>query len=566
MSLEEVFELYSRETVQEALLNNVINASTKDNPEGLPLNVSYKTVFQDLLWNPILHRYKFSGDDWDKMLALPSHRHAQFNVPVLNRMSTDCEEISAISQRESSTAALDIAGILDAQRILATESLDQHYLDFIATLSPEGKAQLEAEFQRVILDGGVSLSWVTRDNVGLAGEVPEYVETTAVINCNYILDKMESGFWSSYQGFLVDEAPGEQIPASREDIYATIPQNPLFTGNKLHVPLVRNESDGEVYQRVELEPISDELFELKSVRRSHHLLHVNSVGFSGFAVDQNSAMQMFVTVRGYFSSGCGSLGASVTHYDESAQTIYVDLYNGTSELPPGEGACTGNIIDYLIYQPLPVYGLPAGEYRVVVNGNYTLPLTLNDDNVHQELAGSTVVEPKNYSATLNGSTLVLPFVDMPDQAGRYQNIELREVAENRWQIADLRQANMLERIDTVELLEFGDDVKQVFLNVKGSYSHGCNGPGNLVSRFDNVTNTLEVNFYEYLPDETEASEGICATGDENFDFVYPLPVYAAPAGEYNVLVNGEYALTFSLDRQNVSSFIWRPFGSVPPLH
>ena len=564
MSLEEVFELYSIETIQEAIQTNVISASTADNPEDMPLYVRYGAVFKNLLWNQMLHRYKFSEEDWEKMLSLPSHLHARFNTPLINSMASDCQQITAISASGTSTGALDIADILDAQVLDHAEMLNQHYRDFIGTLSAEGKAQLEMEYERVILDGGASIGWSVRDNARLARDIPEYVKTTAVAHCNYISEKLESGDWSSYEGLLVDEASGGQNPDNREDIYAPLPQNPLFTGDILHVPLVRSVNDGEVYQRAALKPIGNELWQLNTVRRSHHLLNVESVGFAGFAIDQNSPMQMLATVRGYFSSGCGGLGASVTNVDESAQTIYVDLYSRTSVLPPGEGACTANIIDYLIYQPLPVYGLPAGEYQVVVNGSYTRALTLTGDNTHAELAGSTVVTAADSSAILKGNTLQLPFVDLPDQAGQYQQIELREIDKNLWRISKIRQANLLEEIETAELVEYGDNVREIFLKVKGSYHNSCNRPGNVVSRFNNETSTLEVNFYAYLPAENEINEGICAETNEDFDFVYQLPVYAAPAGEYNVLVNGEYGLEFSLEKQNISSFIWQPFGSTQP--
>lgn len=564
MSLEEVFELYSRETIQEAIQTNVISASTADNPEDMPLYVRYGAAFKNLLWNQILHRYKFSEEDWGKMLSLPSHLHARFNTPLINAMVSDCQEITAISASGAPTGALDIADILDTQVLDHAQMLNQHYRDFIGTLSAEGKAQLEIEYERVILDGGVSVGWSVRDNAGLAKDIPEYVKTTAVTHCNYISENWESGAWSSYEGLLVDETSGGQNPDNREDIYAPLPQNPLFTGDTLHIPLVRSVNDGEVYQRVALKPIGNELWRLDTVRRSHHLLNVDSVGFAGFAIDQNSPMQRLATVRGYFASGCGGLGASVTNVDESTRTIYVDLYSRTSALPPGEVACTGNIIDYLIYQPLPVYGLPAGEYQVVVNGSYTRPLTISGENMHAELAGSKVVTATDASATLNGNTLKLPFVDFPDQAGQYQQIELREVDKNLWRISKIRQASLLEEIETAELVEYGNNVREIFLNVKGNYHNSCSRPGNVVSRFNSETNTLEVNFYAYLPAENETNDGICASPNEDFDFVYPLPVYAAPAGEYNVVVNGEYALEFTLEKQNISSFIWRPFGSTQP--
>ena len=271
MSLEEVFELYSIETIQEAIQTNVISASTADNPEDMPLYVRYGAVFKNLLWNQMLHRYKFSEEDWGKMLSLPSHLHARFNTPLINSMASDCKQITAISASGTSTGALDIAGILDAQVLDHAEMLNQHYRDFIGTLSAEGKAQLEMEYERVILDGGASIGWSVRDNAGLARDIPEYVKTTAVAHCNYISENLESGDWSSYEGLLVDEASGGQNTDNREDIYAPLPQNPLFTGDILHVPLVRSVNDGEVYQRAALKPIGNELWQLNTAVSYTHL-------------------------------------------------------------------------------------------------------------------------------------------------------------------------------------------------------------------------------------------------------------------------------------------------------
>lgn len=564
LTLEEVFELYSKEEISEAFFNNRVRASMSENPEDVPFYVQYTAVFQDLLWNPVQHRYKFIGDDWDKMLSLPSHQHSPLFKPYIDRQASDCQDIMAIINSNAASSAMDVAKILDAQTLAETTRLNQHYQTFIATLSGEARVQLQAEYERVMLNNGASIGWGAQDHVGLAGVVPEYVETMAANYCLNVVEKLQSRFWANYEATLADEAPIENDAAGREEIYATLPQNPLFTGEMLHIPLVNSDNENQVYQRVELEPLSDELFQLKSVRQSHHLLYVNNIEFSSFAVDQRSAMQVFLTVKGYFSSGCGGLGASVTNYDENTQTIFVDLYSRTSPLPPGEYVCTGQVIDYLIYQPLPVYGLPAGEYQVVVNGSYSLPLIFSEENVHENLAGSTVIEPINYSAVLDDNALKLPFVDMPDQAGKYQQIELQEVAENHWQIADIRQARTLEGIKTVELVEYEDSVKEIFLKVQGNYGNGCVHPGNVVSRFDNETNTLEVNIYEYLPDETEVENGICASGSENFDFVYPLPVYGAPAGDYHVLVNGQFALQFTLLKNNSHTSMWRPFGTSQP--
>ncbi len=560
MTLNEVFELYSEDTIRDAFLNNQISASVAENPEDIPLYVRYRAVFTQLLLSPEENQERFSEEDWNKILALPSHQHTKFSLPLYFMRQFDCKDIQAIADSGAVNRATLIAEILNAQAQASTDRLDKHYHDFLNTLSAEGKAQVESDHERLMQSEGNPISWSTKDNVGIAKEIPLYIETTALLHCHAVMGQ-EPEDWAINDTLLLDAINDYTPHIVREKLYTAIPQNPQFNGETLHIPLVQTELEGEVFQRAELNPVSDEVWELRSVRQSQHLINVESMGYSSFTASDQGVKQVLINLNGYFSSGCGAVGASVTGFDETTNTFEVDLYNRSSEMLPGEYACTGEVIYYSIYHPLPVYGLPAGDYQVLVNDEFRLNFSLENDNVHPDYSTSVVVKATNSGAILSGDTLQIPYIDMPDQAGRYQQVELSEADENLWHVSDIREGSLLENINHVELAEFGENTKQVLLNVKGNYSDGCHRPGNVITRFKSETNTLEVNFYQYLPSDTEISEGICAPGDDSFDLVYPLPVYAAPAGDYHVLVNGEHTLDFELTKHNVNSFTWSSFGS-----
>lgn len=560
LSLEEVYALYPRETLQAAFSKHYIKGSTAENPEDVPLYARYGFVFSQLISNYDYLKDRFSEDDWAKIMVLPAHHHERFVMPQYFLMLNDCQVIEEISQSNRPTRAVEIGQILMDQTWTDIERLDQHYINFITTLSVDGQAQLDQEYQRIIVGNKGSIGWSIRDHVGLAGDVPDFVEQNALRFCQSI-SSMEAESWIS-QDLLADNGNDDTPEIPMKTIYAPLPINPLFDSDGLHIPVVLTNDREAVYQYAVLKPVEGDLWQLQSVIETSALPNIRGKGMSRFGDIATGGHHALVNVSGSFSSGCEWLGGSAIRFDESSHTFHVELFNSVTELSSDETACTAQVSDYRVYQPLPIYGLPAGDYRVVVNGEPAPGVQLEQANVYSDLASSTVVHASHSNALLAEDTLHVPFIDTPVRGGRYQDVELTEVDQNLWRVTSIKEGKMLDQIAEADLVEMGDDVKQILLNVKGSYSDNCRRPGKVVSRFKSESNTLEVNFYEYLPSDSEMDEGICTTGNETFDFVYPLPVYAAPAGEYHVLVNGEHNLTFSLEKQNVSSVIFRPFGSL----
>lgn len=562
MTLEEVYNLYPRETLQTAISKNQISASTAGDVEAVPLSSRYYSVFFQLIQSSESSQERFSAEDWAKIISLPAHHNSRFALPQYFLMMNNCQEIEQISESGSATRAAEIGSVLLDQTWAEIHRIDQHYIDFIDSLSPEGQAELELAYEEIILNNRGSIGWSIRDDVGLAKDVPEFVEQNALRFC-HVLSQKEAEEWAGSQDLLVDIGHDDNPEILMETIYApSVLVSPVFDGDVFHLPLVKTENGSDAFQQVELKPVANGLWQLSRVIDAVQLENKAGAGMSTKSDVESGAVQVIARASGSFS-GCERLGASLIDFDESNNRFFVDFYYSPKD-SSDEVVCLALQRDYAIYQPLPVYGLPAGDYGVDINGEYGISFTLANDNVHPDFATSTVVQTSQAKAVLtDDNTLQVSHVNIPGQAGYYQQVELIEVENNLWRLSGIREGSLLEQIDSVELAGFGDDVKQVVLNVKGRYSNGCYQPGDVVSRFDNSTSTLEVNFYQYLPSETESSAGICAPGDDSYDLVYPLPIYAAPAGEYHVLVNGEHMLDFELEKDNVSQFNW--LSSSPPL-
>ncbi|MEC8860612.1 MAG: hypothetical protein VYE29_11500 [Pseudomonadota bacterium] len=147
--------------------------------------------------------------------------------------------------------------------------------------------------------------------------------------------------------------------------------------------------------------------------------------------------------------------------------------------------------------------------------------------------------------TFDGHTLHIPSIDTKDQVGVYQNIELQPVGNDLWRLVQVDEGVLHQVIQTVEVLKTDTDPVQVFLIVSGLHSSSCHDLGNVASRYDAATSTLAVNLYYQ-----SFGEGACTGAFRPFEHVMALPVFGVPAGEYKVLVNGEYEAQFELLEDN----------------
>jgi hypothetical protein len=163
--------------------------------------------------------------------------------------------------------------------------------------------------------------------------------------------------------------------------------------------------------------------------------------------------------------------------------------------------------------------------------------------------GTTVVaDVPVYSE--DDSTLTIPAIDLPGKPGAFQDAELELGSNNLWKLNDVIEAKLNESIQKVELVQTTTVPVQAFLKISGEYMHGCARTGQTHAAWDGtklvVSSYYENNAWVRSPETT-----LCLAVVTPFSFVYPLPVYGLPAGEYPYEVNGEFNGTVTLTQSNV---------------
>ena len=78
ITLEELYSLYPRETIQAAFSEHRISVSTADNPDEVPLSDRYQKLFSHVLRQAEHYQDIFSPQDWAKIAALPAHHNVRF--------------------------------------------------------------------------------------------------------------------------------------------------------------------------------------------------------------------------------------------------------------------------------------------------------------------------------------------------------------------------------------------------------------------------------------------------------------------------------------------------------
>ncbi|MCA9982384.1 MAG: hypothetical protein KDD89_16175, partial [Anaerolineales bacterium] len=113
-------------------------------------------------------------------------------------------------------------------------------------------------------------------------------------------------------------------------------------------------------------------------------------------------VQVNVAVQGSLSGSCSSLGDIRSTMEADTFTIEID------EVTQLDAVCTMALVPFEEIVPLSVAGLPAGEYRVVVNNLEPQTFTLDVDNVPQveEPIDAPSAEPEADSGNATGQAYV----------------------------------------------------------------------------------------------------------------------------------------------------------------
>lgn len=202
-------------------------------------------------------------------------------------------------------------------------------------------------------------------------------------------------------------------------------------------------------------------------------------------------LQVHVVASGSLSNGCKSIHDSSVQRQGS--TFKVTL---TAAVQTGDIACTEALVPYQENIPLDVYGLPAGEYTVNVNG-VTTSFTFEQDN-----------------GPLEAQT--------PSPSGG--------VADN----VDIGPA----LVNDIEVHTEGTASGAPELVIRGAFRDGCTSLHSITDTLDGSTVTVEVL-------AQRPKDMMCTQALVDFETTYSLTSVTQP-GTYTVVVNDDLTTEFTL--------------------
>jgi inhibitor of cysteine peptidase len=202
-------------------------------------------------------------------------------------------------------------------------------------------------------------------------------------------------------------------------------------------------------------------------------------------------LQVHVVASGSLSNGCKSI------YDSSVQrqgsTFDVTL---TAAVQTGDVACTEALVPFEENIPLDVYGLPAGEYTVNVNGA-TTSFTFEQDN------GPLEAQTPTPAGGVSGDAEIGP-----------------------------------ASVNDIEVRTEGTASGGPELVIRGAFRDGCTSLHSITDTLDGSTVTVEVL-------AQRPKDMMCTQALVDFETTYALTSVTQP-GTYTVVVNGNITTEFIL--------------------
>ncbi len=165
--------------------------------------------------------------------------------------------------------------------------------------------------------------------------------------------------------FLTANAIADSNPVYLEDIQT------------MKVPAVDVAARPGFYQDVTVEFFQDDKWRLVSALEGKEVAEIEQVTL---IKTDTAPAQVFLQISGEFSNGCPEIG-QISHR-LVGDTFEVSVYyaNNAWMLHPEIILCTQAIVPFNKVIPLPIYGLPAGDYHYSLNGKFTGSFNLATDN------------------------------------------------------------------------------------------------------------------------------------------------------------------------------------------
>lgn len=122
--------------VRDAIRRYSTQHDSIQSPENIPAHIwaqlAYKTVLLD-----VSLQAAFTSDDVAIIAALPAHTDHRFIEQEQSELAVICTDVS--QQNLSDTDVISIAGAFDDSRLRRDNTLNRHYAQVMASLSPQGQ-------------------------------------------------------------------------------------------------------------------------------------------------------------------------------------------------------------------------------------------------------------------------------------------------------------------------------------------------------------------------------------------------------------------------------------------
>ena len=146
---------------------------------------------------------------------------------------------------------------------------------------------------------------------------------------------------------------------------------PEYEGGELFIPVIDMPSGLGRYQNVIFEYTGDNNWQITGANDGSYR---NFDEFETIVVDDAFPVQVFVNIRG---EGSGCIRVGPVRYAITGNVIELFVYR---LIPREPTTCGAAVVPYSEYFSLPVYGMDAGEYEYIINGEFSDTFMLNADN------------------------------------------------------------------------------------------------------------------------------------------------------------------------------------------
>lgn len=152
--------------------------------------------------------------------------------------------------------------------------------------------------------------------------------------------------------------------------------------------------------------------------------------------------------------------------------------------------------------------------------------------------------------TLDYPVLSIPSIEVNGEMGVYQNVKFEHFRSGGWKITNFQRGRYVQQIANAQLIQTKEFPVQVFLKISGLFNNSCQRLGLIEDKL--TENSFEVSVF-YAMDDSQEKDRYCLMVMTPFTKVIPLPVYGLSSGTYHYTINGNFAGSFTLAKDNFFS-------------